>query len=138
MNWTRMAILSVALMAAAPGCRREEPKPAAPPPAAAPQTAPQPTPPPTATPGTTEPGRSVGEAAGDAAVTARVKAALLQADDVKGLNINVDTVNGVVALKGTVDTQAQADRAVSIAKVAEGVKEVRNELTVKGSTGATK
>jgi osmotically-inducible protein OsmY len=47
------------------------------------------------------------------------------------------TVNGVVILKGNVDTQQQADRVVSVAKVAEGVKGVRNELTVKG-TGGTK
>jgi hyperosmotically inducible periplasmic protein len=132
-NLSRIAILSALLLAVASGCRREEPKPSAPPPLPPPQTAPQPAPPPTATPGA-EPGRTIGETAGDAAVTARVKTALLQADDVKGLSINVDTVNGVVTLKGSVDTQAQVDRAVSIAKTAQGVTEVRNELTVKGST----
>jgi hyperosmotically inducible periplasmic protein len=125
------AVTAALLLATTAGCKREEPKP---PPPAPPQTAPQSAPPPTSS----QPGRTVGETAGDAAVTAKVKAALVQADDVKGLSINVDTVNGVVTLKGTVDTQQQADRAVSIAKVAEGVKEVRSELTVKGGTGATK
>jgi osmotically-inducible protein OsmY len=43
-----------------------------------------------------------------------------------------------VTLKGAVQTQAQADRAVSIAKVADGVKEVRSELSVKGGSGGSK
>jgi hypothetical protein len=46
--------------------------------------------PPTAIHAPAEPGRTVGESGGDAAVTARVKTALMQADDVKGLSINVD------------------------------------------------
>jgi hyperosmotically inducible protein len=90
-----------------------------------------------AAPGPTEPGRTVGQTVDDATITAKVKAALLQADDVKGLDVNVDTVKGTVTLKGTVDTQSQIDRAISIAKVAEGVKDVRNELIVKG-VGATR
>ena len=137
MNVTHFAILSALVLATATGCRREEPKPSAPPPAPAPQTAPQPAPP-APTSGTTEPGRTVGQTVDDAAITAKVKGALLQADDVKGLSIDVDTVNGTVTLKGTVETQAQVDRAVSIAKVAEGAKDVRSELTVKGGTGGTK
>ena len=134
MNVTHIAITSALLVAVATGCGREEPKPSPLPPPS-PQTAPQPAPPSVA-PGTssTEPGRSAGQTIDDATVTAKVKAALLQAPDVKGTDINVDTVNGTVTLKGSVETQAQSDRAASIARGIEGVKDVQNTLTVKGTT----
>jgi hyperosmotically inducible protein len=71
----------------------------------------------------------------DAAVTAKVKSALLQAADVKGTDVNVDTVNGIVMLKGEVETQAQVDRAVQIARNTEGVTRVDSEkLMVKAKT----
>ena len=136
MNVAHIAIASALLVAVATGCKREEPKPSAPLPPPASQTAPQPAPPPAASPGTTssEPGRSVGQTVDDATVNAKVKAALLRAPDVKGTDVNVDTVNGTVTLKGSVETQAQSDRAVSIAKGIEGVKNVQSTLTVKGTT----
>ena len=67
----------------------------------------------------------------DATITAKVKAALLHAADVKGTDLNVNTVNGAVTLKGSVESQAQTDRAVQIARASEGVREVNNQLTVK-------
>ena len=39
--------------------------------------------------------------------------------------------DGVVNLKGTVDTQAEADRAVALAKQTENVKTVNSEIMVK-------
>jgi osmotically-inducible protein OsmY len=39
--------------------------------------------------------------------------------------------NGAVRLKGTVDTQAEADRAVALAKQTENVKSVNSEIIVK-------
>ena len=136
MNVTHIAMTSALLVAVATGCRREEPKPSEPLPPPTPQTAPQPAPPPAASPGTnsSEPGRSAGQTIDDATVTAKVKAALLQAPDVKGTDINVDTVNGTVTLKGSVETQTQSDRAASIAKDIEGVKNVQSTLMVKGTT----
>jgi hyperosmotically inducible protein len=53
---------------------------------------------------------------------------------VKGTDINVDTVNGNVTRKGSVETQAQVDRAASIAKGIEGVKDVQNTLMAKSAT----
>jgi BON domain-containing protein len=67
----------------------------------------------------------------DANVTVKVKAALLDAPEVKGTLVNVDTVNGIVTLKGEVETLTQADRAVQIARNTEGVKQVENQLMVK-------
>ena len=125
---------AIATLALAAGCQREEPRPTtAPTPPTAPQPAERPTIPAplTTTPGGTEAGRTVGQTVDDVTVTAKLKTALLQAPDVKGTDVNVDTVNGKVTLKGAVETQAQADRAVQIARAAEGVREVDNQLMVK-------
>ena len=71
------------------------------------------------------------DAAGDAVVTAKVKTAFLADTAVKGLQINVDTSNGVVTLTGALDNAANVERAVTIAKGLDGVKSVVNRLTVK-------
>ena len=76
-------------------------------------------------------GDAAGNAASDAIITGSVKAKLLADPDVKGLQIDVDTKNGVVTLNGSTDMAANADKAVSIAKDTEGVKSVENKLTVK-------
>ena len=127
---------AVAGLALAAGCQREEPKPTtAPTPPTAPQPAERPaTPAPqtgTTAPGGTDAGCTAGQTVDDATVTAKLKTALLQAPDVKGTDVNVDTVNGKVTLKGAVESQAQADRAVQIARASEGVREVDNQLMVK-------
>jgi osmotically-inducible protein OsmY len=76
--------------------------------------------------------RSTGEYVDDKAVSAKVKAALLKDPDVKGLQVNVETYNGVVQLSGFVDEPEQASRAVEVAKGIEGVKSVKNAMKVKG------
>ena len=76
---------------------------------------------------------TVGEAIDDGVITTKVKSALLADDTVKGLDINVDTMNGTVTLNGTVDNQAQADRATEITKGIEGVSNVQSNLTVNDS-----
>ncbi|MGQ7186550.1 BON domain-containing protein, partial [Escherichia sp. HC-CC] len=47
------------------------------------------------------------------------------------LHVKVETTDGVVQLSGTVDSQAQSDRAESIAKAVDGVKSVKNDLKTK-------
>lgn len=76
-------------------------------------------------------GREVGEALDDATITVKVKAALLQAPDVKGLDVTVATDKAVVQLSGFVASQAQIDRAVEVAKGVLGVREVQNKMSVK-------
>ena len=44
--------------------------------------------------------------------------------------INVDVVNDVVTLKGTVENAAQKTKAEQVAKDIDGVKSVKNELKV--------
>ncbi|OGT12267.1 MAG: transporter, partial [Gallionellales bacterium RIFCSPHIGHO2_02_FULL_57_16] len=50
----------------------------------------------------------------DAEITAKVKAAIFAEPGLKTLQISVDTVNGVVALTGSVDSQANSDRAEAL------------------------
>lgn len=75
--------------------------------------------------------QSVGAYAGDAMTTSTVKAKLLADDIVPSRKVKVETQEGVVLLSGEVDNQAQSARAESIAKSVDGVKSVKNSLTVK-------
>ncbi|MFA1282520.1 molecular chaperone OsmY [Citrobacter telavivensis] len=66
--------------------------------------------------------------AGDTATTSEIKAKLLADDIVPSRKVKVETTDGVVQLSGTVDSQAQIERAESIAKAVDGVKSVKNDL----------
>jgi hyperosmotically inducible protein len=60
----------------------------------------------------------------DTWITTKVKADLLATENVPGMEIKVDTVNGTVMLSGTVNKQSEKDRAVAVARGIEGVKKV--------------
>lgn len=75
--------------------------------------------------------QSVKGYAGDTATTSEIKAKLLADDIIPSRKVKVETNDGVVLLSGTVDNKAQSDRAEGIAKAIEGVKSVKNDLTVK-------
>ena len=60
----------------------------------------------------------------DTWITTKVKASLLADEDVAGLQIDVETVNGVVTLSGDVASQAQIDEAKRITADIEGVTDV--------------
>ena len=66
----------------------------------------------------------------DAAITMKIQAKYADDDVVKGRNIDVDTVNGVVTLKGEVDTKRERDAAEQLARETSGVKRVIDELKV--------
>jgi osmotically-inducible protein OsmY len=70
----------------------------------------------------------------DAWITTKTKLALLTDPDVSGLRINVDTQRSVVTLHGNVSSQAEADKAVSVARGIEGVTDVHSMLNVKPDT----
>ncbi len=78
--------------------------------------------------------RGVGETTGqvleDTAITAKVKAALHAEKDVKSRDIDVETFQGKVVIKGAVPDRAQAERAAKVAGAVDGVKAVENRLTV--------
>jgi hyperosmotically inducible protein len=74
----------------------------------------------------------------DAYITAKVKGYFVREKlfgdksiDVSG--VNVETKNGVVYLTGTVDTQAQINTSISLAKKIKGVKDVKSTVTVQNS-----
>lgn len=71
-----------------------------------------------------------GEAITDAWITSRVKTSFIGEDRLKGSDINVDTNDHVVTLKGTVATEAGRAKAVALARQVEGVHHVVDHLTV--------
>lgn len=72
----------------------------------------------------------VGEAVTDAWITTKIKADFVNEDPLKGSDINVDTNNHVVTLKGTVATAAGRARAVAVARGTKGVNRVVDALTI--------
>jgi hyperosmotically inducible periplasmic protein len=70
----------------------------------------------------------------DGEITAAVKAKLMTDENVAARRIDVDTENGVVTLRGTVATPTEADRAVELAKTADGVRLVHSYLKTDTST----
>jgi len=77
------------------------------------------------------PTTSIGTKLDDSLVTGRVKAALMDAADVKSLQINVETHDGVVQLAGFVASAAMKDKAGRIAAAVDGVRGVDNVLVVR-------
>jgi len=73
---------------------------------------------------------TTGEAITDGWITTKLKADFVNEDTLKGSDINVDTNNHVVTLKGTVASAAGKARAAEIAKTTKGVKSVINTLTI--------
>jgi osmotically-inducible protein OsmY len=71
-----------------------------------------------------------GEEITDAWITTKVKTQFVGEDALKGSDINVDTNNHVVTLKGTVTSEAGRTRAVAIAKATKGVTRVVDDLTI--------
>ena len=66
----------------------------------------------------------------DPGLTTSVKSRLAADDTVKALNIDVDTKDRVVTLKGEVKTQAEEAKAIQIARATKGVTDVVDQLTV--------
>ena len=67
----------------------------------------------------------------DSVITTKVKTALMTDNVGKGGDTSVETRKGEVLLSGFVDSQAQADREVQLARGIEGVQSVQNKLMVK-------
>jgi hyperosmotically inducible protein len=74
---------------------------------------------------------TVGEVIDDSLLTAKVKTALIGSPDTKAHEIGVETKAGVVQLSGFVDNAAAVSAATAVAKSVTGVKDVKNELSVK-------
>lgn len=66
----------------------------------------------------------------DDRISDQVRMRLAVDADVKGGAFDVTVHDGVVTIKGRVDTEKGKDRATKLAKKVKGVKEVDNELVV--------
>jgi hyperosmotically inducible protein len=66
----------------------------------------------------------------DAWITAKVQAKYFLDTDVKGRNISVDTRQGVVTLRGEVESEGERRRALAIARNTDGVESLNDELRV--------
>ncbi|WP_114968624.1 BON domain-containing protein [Rhodoferax ferrireducens] len=74
---------------------------------------------------------TVGNKIDDGITTGKVKAALLADITVKSFDIAVVTRKDEVQLSGFVDNQSQMDRAIEVARAIVGVRDVRNEMSIK-------
>ncbi|MEW6220487.1 MAG: BON domain-containing protein [Thermodesulfobacteriota bacterium] len=66
----------------------------------------------------------------DASLTAQVKAQLVGTEGLRSWNIDVDTVDAIVYLKGVVPSQKEADLAKAVASAVAGVRAVTSRLLV--------
>jgi hypothetical protein len=78
---------------------------------------------------------STGEVVDDSWITTKVKAAFVEDPVVSALGIKVDTFKGVVQLSGFANNSTEIQRAADIARGIKGVKEVKNDVRLKSSTG---
>lgn len=72
-----------------------------------------------------------GEYVDNAVITAKVKAAILHEPSLKSTEIHVETFKGVVQLSGSVNSQAEIDKAIEVARGVSGVRDVRNDMRLK-------
>lgn len=72
-----------------------------------------------------------GEYVDDTVLTTKVKAAVFNEPTLKSAEINVETFKGVVQLSGFVRSQADANKAVEVARGVKGVKSVKNDMRIK-------
>ena len=74
---------------------------------------------------------TTGQYVQDREISTAVKAKLLEDKRTGGMSINVDTLNGTVALSGFAKSQMEKDAAGQIAANTKGVHEVHNNLLVR-------
>jgi len=67
----------------------------------------------------------------DTVITTKVKAQLLNDDELKSREINVETFKGRVQLSGFVSSPQMASRAVEVTRTVKGVKSVVNNMQIK-------
>jgi len=73
----------------------------------------------------------------DTGITTNIKTKLAADDTVKATEINVTTREHVVTLTGNVETQAAEARALEIARTADGVRDVIDQIEVRDTAATT-
>jgi len=74
---------------------------------------------------------STGEYVTDSWITTKVKAALIEDQQVKATEVNVETFKGTVQLSGFVSSQVAMDQAISLTRGIRGVTAVKNDMRIK-------
>jgi hyperosmotically inducible protein len=77
--------------------------------------------------------QSTGEYIDDTTITAKVKSAFVSDDNVKAMDVQVETFRGVVQLSGFVDTAFQKQQAETVARGVNGVRDVTNNIQLKAN-----
>jgi len=75
--------------------------------------------------------RTFGEYLDDSWLSTKISMKLLDASEIKSLNIDVDVRRGVVILTGIVPNEAQREKVIDIARTTEGTVRVIDNLTIK-------
>lgn len=75
--------------------------------------------------------QGTGEYVDDAVITTKVKAAIFNEPSLKSAEIKVDTFKGAVQLSGFVNSQADINKAVEVARSVKGVTTVKNDMRLK-------
>lgn len=81
--------------------------------------------------GSTAKHEGTGQYVDDTVITTKVKSAIFNEPTLKSAEINVETFKGVVQLSGFVNSQADIDKAASIARGVEGAVSVKNDMRLK-------
>jgi len=72
-----------------------------------------------------------GEYVDDSVITSKVKAAILEEPALSSAEINVETFKGTVQLSDFVNSRADINKAVAVARGVDGVKSVKNDMRFK-------
>jgi osmotically-inducible protein OsmY len=74
-----------------------------------------------------------GEYVDDSVITTKVKAVFADDPQVKATQVKVETYKGTVQLSGFVDSRAEEERAVQLARDVKGVKSVKDDMVLRTS-----
>ena len=74
--------------------------------------------------------KKVGDKLDDTVITASVKTEIAKDAELSALQVNVDTDNGRVALRGSAPSMAAKEHATSLAAAVKGVASVDNQLSI--------
>ena len=81
--------------------------------------------------GSTATKEGTGEYVDDSVITTKVKTTIFNDATLKVNEINLETFKGVVQLSGFVNSQADINKAVQVARGVAGVKSVKNDMRLK-------
>ena len=74
---------------------------------------------------------TVGAYVDDTTITTQIKSRFVENKEVDASSIRVETLNGTVMLSGFAKNYAEKETAESIARKVNGVKSVKNEISVR-------